>query len=146
MKEKLEAKFEACNRAKTIFSTQSIGMRHDLARLRIRTIRLIVESDTMSILPPHDSRSCGFGFARKLEELNRRHLGGVAASTCASGEIIPVREEMDDPHLPMQDLQSRVALTTAMLRLPQVPAARSEAYDDRCERQQEGAIAAAGIA
>jgi hypothetical protein len=86
-----------------------------------------------------------FWFARKLEELNRRHLGGVRGKHLRVGEIIPVREEMDDPHLPMQDLHHECA-DHSMLRLPQVPAARSEAYDDRCERQQEGAIAAAGIA
>jgi hypothetical protein len=45
----------------------------------------------------------------------------------------------------MQDLHHERA-DHSMLRLPQVPAARSEAYDDRGERQQESAIAAACIA
>jgi len=65
---------------------------------------------------------------------NRRHLGGIRGKDLRVGEIVPVREEMDDPHLPMQALHHKRA-DHSMLLLPQVPAASSEAYNDRGERQ-----------
>jgi len=38
--------------------------------------------------------------ARKLEELNRRHLGGIRGKDLCVGELIPVREEMNHLHCP----------------------------------------------
>jgi len=125
--------------------TNAAGLRNTLACSRNRPQESNLRENRMGAArrkqiraSPAPKRSPG----RERSGRPRAQAGGVEPPSpwwirgkdLCVGELIPVREEMDDPHLPMQDLHHNRA-DHSMLLLPQVPAAGSKAYNDRGERQ-----------
>jgi hypothetical protein len=107
-------------------------------RLRALGVRIDYDAGEQAVVLPDIPEKAVDLFSKR----DRQVLGD--AKHLRVGEIIPVREEMNHLHLPMQGVHHEC--DHSMLLLPQVPAAGAEAYDDRGERRQESAIAAAGIA